>query len=168
MKKHILVIVLLNLALAIVGIVNSQQKNNAGYYPTETECISSELDGSITVKSWGSGRNRFDAIDQAQKNAIFDVLFKGILKGAQQCNVKPLISEVNAFDKYARYFNKFFSDKQKKYKEFISFRDERIEDSIDRETKGAKNGVSCRVIITIKRNALYEQLIKDKIIKKQN
>ncbi|MDP5076044.1 MAG: hypothetical protein NWP82_06130, partial [Flavobacteriales bacterium] len=68
------------------------------------------MDGSQTLESWGSGRNRFDAVEQAKKNAINEVLFKGILNGKPECERKPLVPEVNAREKYASYFNAFFAD----------------------------------------------------------
>ena len=41
----------------------------AGNYTYDTECIGVEGDGSQTVKGWGSGRNREDAVEQAKKMA---------------------------------------------------------------------------------------------------
>ena len=31
-----------------------------------------------TLRAWGRGKNRTDAIEQAKKNAVRDVLFKGV------------------------------------------------------------------------------------------
>lgn len=88
-----------------------QQRISARYTDSfETECLGIELDGSHTVKAWGNGRNRKDAVEQAYKNAVRDILFKGVTKGKADCNVKPIIFEVNAQEKYADYFNAFFAD----------------------------------------------------------
>ena len=76
------------------------QKKTAGYYAYKTECLGVELDGSQTLKAWGNGRNRADAVEQAKKNAMRDVIFKGIREGKQECNQKPLIFEVNAEEKH--------------------------------------------------------------------
>ncbi len=71
------------------------QKKIAGNYNYKTECLGIELDGSITVKSWGNGRNRLDAVEQAKKNAINDVLFNGINEGKASCQVKPIVLNLN-------------------------------------------------------------------------
>ncbi|MBO4743830.1 MAG: hypothetical protein J5533_09395, partial [Bacteroidales bacterium] len=53
----------------------------AGAFAQETECISKEMDGSLTLRVWGTGRNRTDALEQAKKQAVYEVLFKGITRG---------------------------------------------------------------------------------------
>ena len=101
---------------------NPQQRISARYTDSfETECIGVELDGSQTLRVWGNGRFRVDAVEQAYKNAVRDVLFKGITKGRGGCNMKPVITEVNAQEKYAEYFNRFFEDGGA-YQEFLDKR----------------------------------------------
>lgn len=88
-----------------------QQRISARYTDSfETECLGVELDGSHTVKAWGNGRNRKDAVEQAYKNAVRDILFKGITKGRSDCSARPVVPEANAQEKYAEYFNTFFAD----------------------------------------------------------
>lgn len=124
-----------------------------------------ELDGSQTIKAWGNGRNRSDAVDQAKKNAIRDVIFFGINEGKSECNSKPLIFEVNAQDKYEDYFANFFADGGE-YKNFISLRDERIFDKLSRDKKKARESVTHGMIVRVLRNELKAKLITDGIIKK--
>ena len=80
-----------------------------------------EHDGSQTLKAWGNGRNRLDAVEQAKKNAVRDVIFKGITEGNKECNIKPIIFEVNAEEKYENYFNSFFADGGA-FKNFVSLK----------------------------------------------
>lgn len=141
------------------------QKNIAGNYSYKTECLGVELDGSQTLKAWGNGRNRSDAVDQAKKNALRDVLFNGITEGKNECNMKPLIFEVNAQEKYEDYFNKFFADGGE-FKNFISLRDERIFDKISRDKKKARQSVTHGLIVRVLRTELKEKLIADGILKK--
>ncbi|MEI7660578.1 MAG: hypothetical protein WCK34_00190 [Bacteroidota bacterium] len=79
-------------------------------YNYKTECLGVKLDGSQTLKAWGKGRNRTEAIEQAKKNAVRDVLFTGISSGKSDCNMRPVIFEVNAQQTHEEYFNKFFAD----------------------------------------------------------
>lgn len=111
------------------------QKKIAGNYTYKTECLGIEMDGSQTVKAWGNGRHRWDAIEQAKKNAVNDVLFNGIYEGKQDCEKKPVVSEVNARQKHEAYFNKFFADGGE-FKDYVSLRDERIGQKIKRDRKG--------------------------------
>ena len=142
------------------------QKNIAGNYGYKTECLGVELDGSETVKAWGNGRNRSDAVGQAKKNALRDVIFFGLVEGKQDCKQKPLILEVNALEKYEDYFNKFFADGGE-FKNYISLRDERIFDKVSRDRKKARESVTNGLILRVLRSELKQKLIADGIIKQQ-
>jgi hypothetical protein len=159
MKKIVLAI---SLALFSTGV--KAQKSTAGNYNYKTECLGVELDGSQTVKAWGNGRNRMDAVEQAKKNAIKDVIFFGIREGKSECDKRPLVGEVNAQDKYQDYFNKFFTDNGP-YLNFISLRDERISSKIKRDKKGARQSTTNGVIVRVLRADLRQKLIEDGIIK---
>lgn len=160
MKSNLIIIMFF---IAITSC--SGQKKLAGNYTYKSECMGVELDGSQTIKAWGNGRNRSDAVDQAKKNAIRDVIFFGINEGKSECNSKPLIFEVNAQDKYEDYFANFFADGGE-YKNFISLRDERIFDKLSRDKKKARESVTHGMIVRVLRNELKAKLITDGIIKK--
>ena len=132
-------------------------------YSYKTECFGTELDGSQTVKAWGTGRNRFDAVEQAKKNAVNDIIFKGINNGEQSCQMRPLIIEVQAREKYEDYFNVFFAD-DGKYLEFVSLKDERILQKISRDWVKSREGVTNGIMLRVLRSDLKQQLFEDKII----
>ncbi|NHM05895.1 hypothetical protein G4D82_01560 [Flavobacterium sp. CYK-4] len=155
-------IALLALLLSVPAI--QAQKKLAGNYGYKTECMGIEGDGSATVKAWGNGRNRSDAVEQAKKNAVRDVIFTGLLEGKQDCKQKPLIFEVNAEEKYEDYFNKFFADGGE-FKNYISLRDERILDKLDRDRKRGRGSVTNGLILRVLRSELKAKLIADGIIK---
>ena len=148
----------------ILASISFSQKKTAGYYTYKTECLGVELDGSQTLKAWGNGRNRADAVEQAKKNAVRDVIFKGILEGKQDCNQKPIVFEINAQEKYEDYFNSFFADGGE-YKNFISSKDERIFDKISRDRKKTSESVTNGLVIRVLRAELKKKLITDSIIK---
>ncbi len=79
-------------------------------YPAETECLGDNLDGTIRLRAWGSGLSKPDAIQRAQKQAIQEVLFRGITKGQGGCPVIPILTMPNARAKHAAYFDDFFAD----------------------------------------------------------
>lgn len=160
MKNSFIILILL-----ISTFSCTAQKGVAGNYKFKSECMGVELDGSQTIKAWANGRNRSDAVEQAKKNAVRDVIFFGISEGKSECNSKPLIFEVNAQEKYEDYFNTFFADGGE-YKNFISLRDERIFDKFSRDKKKARESVTHGMIVRVLRNDLKAKLITDGIIKK--
>jgi hypothetical protein len=161
--KNILLSICL-IALFFLPSCNSQKKI-AGNYSYKTECLGVEMDGSQTVKVWGNGRNKWDAIEQAKKNAVKDVLFNGIYEGKQECEKRPVVAEVNAQQKYETYFNKFFAD-DGEYKNYVSLKDERIGQKILRDRKGARQSVTHGVVVRVLRAELKQKMIEDGILKK--
>lgn len=69
--------------------------------------MGSELDGSITLKTWGKGKNRADALEQARKEAINNVLFAGIRNGKPDCYTPAILNAPNIRENKADYFNNF-------------------------------------------------------------
>lgn len=142
----------------------SKQKKTAGFYDYETECLGVEGDGSQTVRSHGKGRNREDAIEQAKKNAVRDVLFKGISKGSSECNTKPLLFNPNAREKFEDYFNAFFADGGP-YKEFITGEDgSDMHSEVRKGRSQAGSQENYGVVVRVQRAKLKERMIQDKII----
>lgn len=142
------------------------QKKISGNYTYETECLGIELDGSQTLKAWGVGRYKPDAVEQAIKNGIRDVLFNGIRNGKSECELKPVIFEVNAQKNHEEYFNKFFADGGV-YREFINTKDQRLSPKIFKDRKRAVDQVNYGVIIRVLRPQLKAKMIADEIITEQ-
>lgn len=92
------------------------------YARSSIRCLGVELDGSQTLRVQGYGRNRSDAKEQAMKNAIWAIIFEGVRDGVDGCNMRPLVTEVNAKERYEDYFNLFFADNGE-YRKYVSLRD---------------------------------------------
>ena len=140
------------------------QKNVAAYNDFKTECLGIEMDGSQTLQVWGIGRNRFDAVEQAKKNAVRDVLFVGIVAGKPDCQKKPVLPEVNVREKNEEYFNKFFADGGD-FRSYISLKDERLGHRVARDRMRAQNQVSNSVIVRVDRPGLIKKMKDDGILK---
>ena len=128
----------------------------AGAFAQETECISKEMDGSLTVRVGGTGRNRTDALEQAKKQAVYDVLFKGITRGNTDYNMRPIMTEVNARQRYQDYFDIFFMDRGE-YRKYISMEDKRAGSTRTRRNyRDVTVGTTVRVLVPQLRARLKE------------
>lgn len=139
----------------------AQQRQMPTYYTYKTECIGIGLDGTQTIIAYGTGMSGKEAIAQSIKNGMNDLLFKGIVSDKQECNLKPIVPEVNAKDKYEGYFNIFFSTGGD-YLKYISGTS-----SKKWPTKVNKNGspsVMYKTTFHILRSDLRKKLIEDNII----
>lgn len=130
------------------------------YSNHEVECLGVDHDGSQTLRVWGKGKNKAQAIETAKKNAIKAVLFKGITSGTGECNKRPLIPEVNAEEKYEDYFHRFFADGGI-YKQFASMKDEK---RLSRQKSSDNSMENWGVVVRVYRSALKERLADDNII----
>lgn len=116
MKKLLLTII------AVLSLTCAEAQTQTVYARSSVRCLGVELDGSQTLRVQGYGRNRSDAKEQAMKNAVWAVIFDGIRDGVEGCNLRPLVTEVNAKERYEDYFNLFFADNGE-YKKYVSLRD---------------------------------------------
>ena len=128
----------------------------AGAFAQETECISKEMDGSLTLRVWGTGRNKTDALEQAKKQAVYDVLFKGVTRGNTDYNMRPVMTEVNARQRYQDYFDIFFMDRGE-YRKYISMEDKRAGSTRTRRNyRDVTVGTTVRVLVPQLRARLKE------------
>ena len=168
MKKKYQLIYLLVVSLFVSSC--NPQKKIAENYSQEIECLGTEMDGSITVKAFGKGKNRKDAVEQAKKNAVNEIIFKGLRSGKSDCGSAPLLSTPNARVKYEDYFNSFFTDGGG----YIAFATDEDERTGLKLTKGrsdysfkpfTRENVTHNIVLRIKKSELKQKLRNDKIIK---
>lgn len=161
MKKH-LVIVIGGLILIAVSC-KSKIETISGYYDYETECVSVNRNGMQTVKAWGVGMKEKDAILNARRRAIDDVLFKGLTGGNSSCNMRPIISNPNTRINQENYFNRFY-DSNGAFEKYAGLPDEnwiRQKLKINKKNDGK---LAYEIIIEIDIVGLKEQLRNDNII----
>lgn len=154
--------IILIASFAIFTLSGCSQKvsNSGAYYTYKTQCLGVELDGSQTLLAWGEGRNKSDAVEQAKKNAVRDVIFNGIREGNSACDQRPLLNVPNAKDKYEEYFNIFFADGGE-YKKYISMADEKFR---SRNKEKYKYGRKMSVTVRVDRAGLKKRLKEDGVL----
>lgn len=162
MRIKFLVISIAIVAIASISSCSKKSTNvskASAYVSYETICMGVEHDGSQTLRVWGKGSTPADAIEQAKKNAVYEVLFIGI-RGTGECERRPLVPEVNARERYGKYFNPFFTDGGE-YRKFVK------EESANKASRLVAEGSSIYnygIIVTVDREGLRNQLERDGII----
>lgn len=112
--------------------------------------------GSITLKSVGYGKNREEAIEDAQKNALYVILFRGI---PESDNNYPLVSNENeAKEANRNYFNNFETGEL--YKSFIT--------DVTESSNLIKLKGKCKIYVDLSINylALRKDLEQNSVIRK--
>ena len=152
--------ILLVMTMLLFGIQGLFAQSYGAQY-TKMHVVNVELDGSVTIQVSGQGRYQKDAMDQARKNAVYNVIFKGMkMEDQNSLIVRPLIYEVNAAEKYASFFNSFFADGGD-YVNFVTM------SGTSTRTKNKKdNQVGWTTTVRVLRPQLETFLIERGIIKK--
>ena len=140
---------------------NQQLVTTESFHPVKCEYLNAEGDGSITVRAYGQGRHRGDAIEQARKNAVREIMLVGVHVPGDTRMSMPLITEANAEEKYATFLNEFFKD-DGAYKKFMSKRDRR-HNSNEKHWGGVQMKISTTVRVL--RADLQQYLVECGIIK---
>ena len=144
----------------LMPFITTDAQTSTVFSRSSIKCLGVELDGSQTLRVQGYGRNRSDAKEQAMKNAVWAVIFDGIKDGVEGCNMRPLVTEVNAKERYEDYFNLFFAD-EGAYKEYVSLRD-------TKKRSGGKSkdkvGYAYELTIRVLRPQLKARLKADNLI----
>lgn len=149
------------MVLVALGAVtlNAQSKMGQSYNFPPVKYLNSELDGSITVRSYGEGKRRADARTQARKNALYAVMFNGIEANGKP--IRPLIVEANALERHETYFGQFFAD-EGPWREYVSTKDEKF--TAKEKTHGNTQNAFGSVVRVL-RLQLKARLVADGIIK---
>ena len=158
-KKSVFVI---GISLILLSGCASKKITTAAFHNYNTECMGKSMDGSQTVRVWASGRNRANAIEQAKKRAVYDVVFTGITSGSGECNAYPVIDEANARKKYEEYFDTFFADGGA-YRQYVTTVNQK-KSSVDKLQ--GDGTVMFGIIVSVNRSALYQRFVSDNIIVK--
>lgn len=146
---------------ALLGFgLNVSAQGSARPVKIIVECLGVEMDGSQTLRVAGEGRNRSDAREQCKKNAVWAVIFNGVRDGVGGCDMRPLVTEVNAQERYEDYFNLFFADGGP-YLKYVSLRDTK---SGSTEHKKDKIGATYYLTVRVLRSKLKARLKADNVI----
>ena len=148
--------------LAVILSGCSSKITTTAFHSYQTECMGKSMDGSQTLRVWATGRNRANAIEQAKKKAVYDVVFTGINGGSVECNAYPVVDEANARKKYEEYFDVFFADGGA-YSQYVTTVNQRKSSIQKFQGDGA---VMFGIVVAVNRSALYQRFVSDNIIVK--
>lgn len=146
--------------IVLLASCNSTSTTTAAFHNYTTECLGKSMDGTQTLRTWASGRNKSDAIEQAKKKAVYDVVFQGIQAGGGECDSYPVISEANARKKYEDYFDLFFADGGA-YSNYVSIDNQKKKGMHKLVGDGT---VMYGVIVVVNRSALRKRFENDNVI----
>ena len=149
----------LSFLVVVLITLMSYSKNSTTY---QTECVSIQTDGYITIKIWDTKAGKTYKPEQSRKDAVHALLFSGI-SGSKGCTTQePLLKKSEDIENFQKVEKEFFS---KNGKWVLYTRSSSIETTLP-EGIGEKNWKVYQVAIS--RDALKKYLEEQKIIKSLN
>ena len=122
-KFVIATIFFLSFSLAVFSQSRKQKKadEDTMAWNYEIECSGVGLQGTYLVKVWSYSKQPKVAIEQAKKNAVHGIIFKGFVgNSGKGCPTqKPMSNNVSLQEENGSFFNSFFAEGGR-YKKFVT------------------------------------------------
>ena len=164
-KTSLLIIMVLGFSI----LVNAQAKKKANKdtenWRYEIGCVSTGAQGSYLIKVWSFSKKPNVAIEQAKKNAVHGVIFKGFSGGGAGCTQKPLTNNPALEQEKEIFFKDFFADGGK-YMKFVNVTGDGSIAAEDRIKVGKEYKIG--VVVSVSKDELRKDLEAAGIIKSLN
>lgn len=148
----------------ISGCATQKVERETHQFRYELEAVGVGAQGTYQLKVWTYSKNANVAIEQAQKNAVHGVLFKGFQgKTGTVAGQKPLIADASIENTQADYFKPFFQNGGK-YQLFVSLVNNGAIAAGDRIKVGKEYKIG--VVVSVNKDNLRKELENQGIIKK--
>lgn len=98
------------MTILVVIACSSNVTRNIGSNNLQVHCLGNNSDGTLSIRSWGTARELKDAIEDAKKKALKEVIFSGVKNGSQDCGMIPILLSVNSKLDNESFFAAFFGD----------------------------------------------------------
>lgn len=167
--KTVVVLIFL-LSYSITSNAQSRKKKQAEKdtveWNYEIACEGTGLQGTYLVKVWSYSKRPKVAIEQAKKNAVHGIIFKGFVGNSSNgCKTqKSLSRSANIQEEHRSFFKSFFSDGGK-YMKFVNLSTDGSVRANDR-LKVKRNLYKIAVVVSVNKDALRKDLEEAGIIKK--
>lgn len=150
-------------ALMLVIAACDPQQKIAGNYTYDTECQGIAGNGQWSVRAFGKGKNKIEALAVAKRNALDEILFKGLRKGMSGCDQRPVLTDMNTREREQAYFSKFFSEGGE-YLNYITLKPNSYEKKMKAE---GESNFTFGFELLVDYNKLKEKMKTDNLIKQQ-
>jgi hypothetical protein len=159
-------IVSLVFLLTFNGVVNAQSQRKANKdtknWKYEIECVSTGAQGTYLIKVWSYSKNPTIAIEQAKKNAVHGIIFKGFSGQGAGCKQKPLTNNPSLEEQKSEFFSSFFEDGGK-YMKYVNISGDGSINADDRLKVGKEYKIG--VVVSVAKDNLRKDLEAAGIVK---
>lgn len=124
MKRYLIYILLIGCLIACRSKLKPRELGNYKYTTSSVD----KRDSKYLVLAWGRGTSEDEALKEAKRNAVKDILYQGLTSGNPNVRITPVLMGNGAETKNAD-FNATFFQKDGAYLKYVEFYDEAISQS---------------------------------------
>ncbi|WP_209388663.1 hypothetical protein [Chryseobacterium sp. RR2-3-20] len=155
MQKVIIVFTLI-ISNIFFGQARKKAERDTEQWRYEVECAGTGAEGTYLVKVWSYSKRGNVAIEQAKKNAVHGVVFKGFVGNGRDCiTQKALATNPNIEVEQKAYFDNFFEDGGK-YIKYVNVSSDGNIDAKDRMKVGREYKIG--IVVSVMKDALRKDL----------
>jgi len=167
--KKIVLVMLLIFGINITASSQSRKQKKANKdtkeWKYEVECVGIGVQGTYLVKVWSYSKSPKMAVEQAKKNAVHGIIFKGFSGNSNGCRTqKALAKNSNSQQENNSFFESFFAEGGK-YMKYVSLSTDGAIRAQDR-LKVNKRLYKIGVIVSVRKDELRKDLEDAGIVKK--
>ena len=160
--KNLIVIALLGLSTIVSAQARKKADKDTKIWRYEIEAAGVGTQGSYLIKVWSYSKNPKAAIEQAKKNAVHGVVFKGFSGKQGVPGQKALASNPNIEQDRKDFFDDFFADNGK-YMKYVTESGDGSIASEDRLKAGKEYKIG--IVVSVNVDALRKDLEAAGVIK---
>ena len=154
--KKVLTILFVMASISMFSQARKKADKATEEFRYEVECAGIGTDGTYLIKVWSYSKKPNVALEQAKKNAVHGIIFKGFAGGGRGCtSQKPLASSPGVESQHEEFFKLFFADGGN-YMKYVSVSSDGNVDAGDRMKVGKEYKVG--VIVSVMKDALRKDL----------
>jgi hypothetical protein len=161
-KTSLLFALIMGFTLAANAQAKKKANKDTEAWRYEIEVVQTGTQGTYLIKVWSYSKKPDVAIEQAKKNAVHGIIFKGFTGTSSVPGQKALTNNVNLEEEKSDFFKPFFADGGK-YMKFVSTSNDGAVAAEDRMKIGKEYKVG--VILSVNVSALRKDLEDAGIIK---
>ncbi|MEI7596369.1 MAG: hypothetical protein WCK02_11525 [Bacteroidota bacterium] len=161
-KTSLALIMIMGLSSLLNAQARKKAEKDTEAWRYEIEAVKTGIQGSYLIKVWSYSKKPEVAIEQAKKNAVHGIIFKGFVGSQSVPGQKALTNNVNLEEEKSEFFKEFFKDGGK-YMKFVSLSTDGAIAAEDRMKIGKEYKVG--VVVSVNVAALRKDLEDAGIIK---
>jgi hypothetical protein len=162
--KHLLTVFLALILFSNSGNAQARKKadKDTKEWRYEIEGVQQGVSGTYLIKVWSYSKKPDVAIEQAKKNAVHGIVFRGYAGNSRLPGQSALVTNPNIEEEKADFFDAFFADGGK-YMKFVSLTNDGAVAAEDRMKVGKEYKVG--VLISVRKEDLRKDLENAGIVK---